>query len=342
MIRTVLGDIKKEELGITTSHEHVLSDLCPLVDPMPDNPDFYSEVTIDKRYLVNEDPYFLLDNARLRPEDSLLDMQIFKKYGGRALVEVSTDDFGRDPVIIKDLAEKSGLNVIMGCGHYIDASHSEAVKKMSIDALAKEIIDDINVGVRGTGIKSGVIGEVGTSMEISESEWKNVTAAGIAGAETGAGIHFHTALWGRNGSAIIKEVTSKGVKPQKICIDHVDVALRPDYLYEILDQGALVEFDNIGKEFYVPKDNQGLLHGRFAYDLERAECILDLVKRGYADQILLSIDICLRSMQIANGGNGYVHLLRHFKPMLKDVGVSEVDIEKMFVKNPANFLDINK
>lgn len=342
MIRTVLGDIKKEELGVTTAHEHVYSDLRPLVDDMPDNPEFNSLLTVDKRYLVNEDPYFVKDNAYLRAEDSLIDMQVFHKFGGRALVEMTTDDFGRDPVVLKDLSQKSGLHVVMGCGHYIDASISEKDKNKTVDQLAKEIIDDINVGVRGTGIKAGVIGEVGTSMEITDVEWKNVRAAAIASAETGAAISFHTALWGRNASAIIKEVTSFGVKPEKICIGHIDVALRPDYLYEIVDQGAYVEYDNIGKEFYVPKDNQGLLHGRFAYDLERAESILDLVKRGNADRILLSIDICLRSMQIVNGGNGYVHLLRHFKPMLKDMGISQRDIDKMFIDNPANFLDINK
>lgn len=341
MIRTVLGDIKKEELGVTTAHEHVFSDIRPLVDPM-DHKDFYSPLTADKRYLVNEDPYYILDNAYLRPEDSLVDMKIFKEFGGQALVECTTDDFGRDPVVLKDLAQKSGLNVIMGCGHYIDASLSEEVKNASIDTLTKEIIDDITVGVRGTGIKAGVIGEVGTSMEVTDVEWKNVTAAAIASKETGASIQFHTALWGRNASAIIKKVKENGGSAEKVCIGHIDVALRPDYLYEILDQGAYVEFDNIGKEFYVPKDNQGLLHGRFAYDLERAEVIADLVKRGYADKILLSIDICLRSMQIPNGGNGYVHLLRHFKPMLKDVGISQRDIDKMFIDNPANFLDMSK
>lgn len=341
MIRTVLGDIKKEELGVTTAHEHVYSDLRPLVDAM-DHKDFYSPLTADKRYLVNEDPYFILDNALLNPEDSLVDMKIFNKYGGGALVECTTDDFGRNPIVLKDLALKSGLNVIMGCGHYIDASLSPEVKNSSIDTLAKEIIDDITVGVCGTGIKAGIIGEVGTSMEITDAEWKNVTASAIASKETGASIHFHTALWGRNASAIIKEVNKHGVSSEKICIDHIDVALRSDYLYEILDQGAYVEFDNIGKEFYVPKDNQGLLHGRFAYDLERAEVIADLVNRGYADKILLSIDICLKSMQIPNGGNGYVHLLRHFKPMLKDVGISERDIDKMFIDNPSNFLDMGK
>ena len=341
MIRTVLGDIKKEELGVTSAHEHVMSDLRPLVDPI-DHEDFYKPLTVDKRYLVNEDPYNVLDNAYLDTASTLEDLKIFKKWGGNAIVEVTTDDFGRDAKELKRLSIESGVKIVMATGRYVGGSISKEDAAKSVDVLAKEIIDDIRIGAQGTDIKAGVIGEVGTSMEISDLEWKNVRAAGIAGAETGLGVHFHTALWGRNASAIIKEMTSLGVKPEKICIDHIDVDLRMDYLFEILDQGAYVEFDNIGKEFYVPKENQGLLHGRFAYDLERAVVVAELVKKGYADKILLSNDICLKSMLIPYGGNGYVHLLRHFKPMLKDQGISDKDIEKMLVDNPANFLDVEK
>ena len=40
------------------------------------------------------------------------------------------------------------------------------------------------------------------------------------------------------------------------------------------------------------------------------------------------------------GGNGYAHILRHFKPMLVDQGISDTDINKMYVENPAEFLDL--
>ena len=341
MIRTVLGDINKEDLGVTSAHEHVLSDLRPLVAPT-DNPDFYLPFDAERRYQVNEDPYNVLDNALVNSSAALEDLKIFKKFGGDAIAEVTTDDFGRDPNELKRLSEVSGVKIIMGCGHYVDASISAEDRAKSVDALANEIINDVKVGVRGSGVKSGVIGEIGTSLEITETEWNNVRAAAIAAAETGAGIHFHTALWGRNGGAIIDETARFGVSPEKVCIDHIDVDLRMDYVLELLDKGVYVEFDNIGKEFYVPKNNRGLLSGRFAYDLERANIIAELVKKGFADQILLSNDICLKNMLIPYGGNGYAHLLRHFIPMLRDVGISAKDTDKMLRSNPAEFLDIKK
>lgn len=340
MIQTVLGEIKKEELGITSSHEHVNCDLTPFVDDDANNPYLDLDFTADRRYLVNEDPYLIRKNGLLNIKDAYNDLSVFKKFGGKTIVECTTADFGRNAKDLYELSKATGVNIIMGCGHYLGASLSEEVRKKSVDELAKEIIDDINIGVDGTGIKAGFIGEVGTCADITELEWKNVRASAIASNQTGAGIHFHTALWSRHASAIIKEATALGAKPNKICIDHIDVDLRYDYLLEILNQGAFVEFDNIGKEFYVPKTSKGPLNDRFAYDLERAKVIGKLVKDGFAKQILLANDICLQSMLINYGGNGYAHLLRHFVAMLVDQGISQKDIDNMLIYNPAEFLDM--
>lgn len=64
-----------------------------------------------------------------------------------------------------------------------------------------------------------------------------------------------------------------------------------------MDAGAYIEFDNCGKEYFMPRRDTGLIRGRFAYDYERAQLIAALVERGYKDRILLSNDICLKSMR---------------------------------------------
>lgn len=340
MIRTVLGDIKKEELGVTTAHEHVNCDLRPCVPDDAGNPYQNLKFTAEKRYLVNEDPYYIRDNGFMEIKDAYTDLEVFKKFGGNSLVECTTEDFGRNANDLYDLSKSTGVNIIMGCGHYTHTFITKENGAKSVDALAKEIVGDITVGVDNTKIKAGVIGEVGTSLDITDVEWKNVKAAAIASAQTGAGVHLHTALWGRNASAIIKQMTALGAKTNKICIDHIDVDLRYDYLIEILSQGVYLEFDNIGKEFYVPKTSKGPLNDRFAYDMERAIIIGKLVKEGFVKQILLSNDICLKSMLVNYGGNGFAHLLRHFVPMLYDFGVTQQDVDDMLINNPANFLNI--
>lgn len=102
--------------------------------------------------------------------------------------------------------------------------------------------------------------------------------------------------------------------------------------------GVYVEFDNFGKEFYVPHGNPGLLKDRFVYDLERAGLIASLAGKGYLKQILISNDICLKSMLCEYGGNGYGHIFRTVKNMLCDCGLSPFQYETIVKDNAADFL----
>ncbi len=58
-------------------------------------------------------------------------------------------------------------------------------------ALAREIIDDLTEGVDGSGIKAGIIGEIGCSWPPTTNERKSLSAAAIAQQETGAAISIH-------------------------------------------------------------------------------------------------------------------------------------------------------
>ena len=91
--------------------------------------------------------------------------------------------------------------------------------------------------------------------------------------------------------------------------------------------------DNFGKEFYVNKER------RFAYDLERVKMIKDIVKKGYENQILITNDICLKTMLSTYGGNGYAHVINPVKKMLIEEGESEKTFEKIMTENVAKFLD---
>lgn len=340
-IQTVCGEIKKEKLGVTLPHEHIFWDLRPVMEEPKEGLDvYYDKIRADNRYLCYEDPYTIQDNAFLDDENvAIREVELFKKAGGNTIVDVTLDDIKRNPTALKKVSEKTGVNIVMGCGHYIGSSHSADVEWKSERELADEIIRDITVGACGTDIKAGVIGEIGTSAEISKNEFKCLRAAGIASVETGKGIQVHTALYESNGLTVIDELTKLGVAPNKIVIDHIDVWLREDYLLKMLDRGAYVEFDNFGKEFYISPRPNGLLKGRFAYDLEKVKMVAKLVNKGYLKQILLTNDICLKTMFTTWGGNGYAHVLNTVKKMLLDEGVTQKQFETMMISNCADFLD---
>lgn len=334
VIETVCGKIDRNKLGVTLPHEHIFIDMRKCVEINGNEPPVFKErITSENRAEVFSDPYAILDNALLDGIcDAVKEVEYFRSAGGMTIIDCTPDEIGRDPLALKKVSEETGVNIILGCGHYYHKAHFPYVKEASVDELAKEMIDDITVGIGNTGIKAGIIGEIGTSATVTEDEKKVLHAAGIAGAHTGKAIHVHTDLYTENGFEIIDILTSHGVNTEKICIDHVDVLLRPDYIRKLLDRGVYVEFDNFGKEFYVNEKR------RFAYDRERVLLLKELFDEGYKHKILVTNDICLKTMWRKFGGQGYAHVLKTVKFMAKECGINESDYMLTMTENVKSFI----
>lgn len=334
MIQTVLGEINESALGVCSSHEHIFIDMRKCVDITGnEGKSFYDRVDMSNRCDTFSDPYGILDNALLSgEEDAVEEMLYFKEYGGDTVIDCTLDEIGRDPAALRRVSEKSGVNIVVGCGHYYHKAHFPYVRDSGVDTLAEEIRKDVLVGIGDTGIKAGVIGEIGTSAVMSDDEKRVLRAAGIVSAETGRAIHVHTDLYTENGYEIVDILTKEGASPEKICIDHVDVKLRPDYIRDLLRLGVYVEFDNFGKEFFAGGDR------RFAYDLERIQLLSRLIGEGYGKKILVCNDICLKTMWKKYGGLGYAHILRDVKVMALKSGISESAYHSILTDNVRNFL----
>jgi len=152
-------------------------------------------------------------------------------------------------------------------------------------------------------------------------------------------MHIHACLWNREGLNALKFAVECGADAQKICVDHADALLDEDYILGVLDMGAYIEFDDFGKEFYVDRKNRNLLLGSFATDKERCQFIKKLIERGYTKQILVTNDICLKSMTHTYGGWGYDHVVTNIIPMMEDFGISANDIDTIMTQNPIRFLE---
>lgn len=334
MIQTVLGEIKESELGVCSSHEHIFIDMRGCVDITGnEGKHFYEKVEMQNRVECFSNPYGILDNALLEGvDDAVSEMLYFKEYGGNTVIDVTPDEIGRDPLALREVSERSGVNIVLGCGHYYHKAHFPYVKDASIETLAEEMRRDILVGIGESGVKAGVIGEIGTSAIMSADEKKVLHAAGIVSRETGKAIHIHTDLYTENGYEIVDILTKEGAAPEKICIDHVDVKLRPNYIRDLLNLGVYVEFDDFGKEFFSTGDK------RFAYDLERIELLKTLIDEGYGNKILVCNDICLKTMWRKFGGLGYAHILRDVKDMAVKSGISESAYTAILTDNVRNFM----
>jgi len=129
-----------------------------------------------------------------------------------------------------------------------------------------------------------------------------------------------------------------GVAPDRICISHIDVENREDYVFGLLEKGVYVEFDNFGKEYYIRREVRNSGYGLFVHDTERVSFLKKLIEAGYLDQILLSCDVCLKNLLHTYGGWGYDHVLTNIIPMMEDAGITQEQIKTLLVENSANWL----
>jgi phosphotriesterase-related protein len=247
-----------------------------------------------------------------------------RDLAGRGLnrvVDMSCRGLGRDYGYIERMEKETGIEVIVSTGFYKDPFLPKLAEASDIKELSVLMIEDIEKGAEGSGRKARIIGEIGTSQNrMTANEEKIFRAAAIAHEKTGVPVSTHTTL-GTLGWEQIVLLKSLGVDPQRLIIGHLDLANDGDLILRALDAGVYVEFDTIGKIKYLS-------------DETRTTFIKTCCDRGYAKQLLLSMDITRRSHLKANGGVGYAYLLDSFLPRLREVGVPEAAIKDMLENNP--------
>ncbi len=343
MIPTVCGQITKEEIGVASTHEHIFIDLTGFFTEHPvrgiEDPKT-AKVCMENLGVLNRDPYALRDNLLMMdPAVQKKELLYFKEAGGKTIVDATTIGIHRNPQLLRQVAEETGLQVIAGTGYYVGGTHSEEVRAADADVLAEKMVHELTVGMDDTDIRAGIIGEIGISEIFDDSERKVLRGAARAQKKTGAGLMIHINPWTINGIEAVEIALSEGVQPDRICICHIDVENREEYIFRLLDMGVYVEFDNFGKEYYVDREVRNPGYGLFVRDTERVELLKKMIERGYKKQVLLSCDVCLKTLLHTYGGWGYDHLLTNVLPMMEDAGINMKDVQDMLVQNAADFLD---
>jgi phosphotriesterase-related protein len=338
--QTVLGPVAPESLGLTLPHEHLLIDLSFLFRPPAPGEALGHElapVALDNLYDVNYDWFSSLDNLTLTDEAAAVDeARLFHRAGGRTLVDPTTAGIGRNPRALQRIARATGLHVIMGSGFYTEPAHPPGLAAATEDALAREIVHDVTAGVGDTGVRAGLIGEIGCSWPWTPAERKSLRAAAAAARETGAPLMIHPGRDPRAPEAHLEEVRRTGLDPGRVIVAHIErtIAGDLDRLRTIVDAGSYVEYDLFGVEIsHFPWGGPEMPN-----DAERMRQIVWLVERGYGRQVLLSHDVCFKIRLARYGGTGLAHIPRRIVPRLRQRGLSEPDIRALVVENPARAL----
>ncbi|MEA4888582.1 MAG: hypothetical protein VB070_03855 [Clostridiaceae bacterium] len=343
-VQTVLGRIERRDLGIITPHEHIMIDLSSFFQAHPlrdgTNPST-APVIMEHLGILSRDPYALRSNLILDdPEVQTEELRRFYEAGGRTVIDATMPGIGRNPLLMRQISRETGLNVIIGTGYYVGATHPECLAGMTIEEITAAMVRELTIGIDDTGIRAGYIGEIGISEIFDDKERRVLKAAAQAQLATGVAVHVHINPWTTNGLEASGILLEAGVRPDRINICHVDVENRETYIMELLNRGLYIEFDNFGKEFYVNREVRNPGYGLFASDLERVRLVKKLIDLGYIDQLLLSCDVCLKNLLHTYGGWGYDHILTNIVPMMEDEGITDRQIEQMLQDNPARFIDV--
>ena len=308
-VRTVLGPVDPAALGWVLPHEHTAIALWHV----PGRWDYW-ELRRDEPLIVEE-----LDR--------------FRQAGGGTLGDLTQPRVGRAPAWLARLARATGLHIVMGAGWYRGAYYpaEASIDRRTVDSLAEEIVRDVEVGVGGSGIRAGIIGEIGTDKPwLSAGEERVHRAVARAARRTGAAITTH-AVQSAVGLDQLDVFEAEGADLGRVVIGHADSNPDPAYYRKIVERGATVEFDFLGMAF-TPLERHG--EGRLV------ELVCDLLAAGHAQNILLSQDVCHDSQLVRYGGNGYAYLAASFLPRLREAGVSDAEIETITVANPRRLLTI--
>lgn len=327
-IRTFFGDIRPEQLGFTYSHEHILC--CP---------PYWVEKGADD---------LLLDDYA----SSKADVIDFQKKGGQSIVDATAIDYGRDVEGVARLSQETGVQIVGTAGfnksflweakltpqhrQWIGdyETYGEWIEKASIEDLTKHVISEVEEGLEGTSYRAGQV-KFGTGYNrISPLEVKTIRAVARAHHETKAPVHSHTEA-GTMALEQIELLREEDVPLEYVSFGHMDRNPDPYYHEQIAKTGAFLSFDGIAKVKYYPEST-------------RIDCILQLVQKGYEDQILVSGDTARKSYyRHYDYGLGLEYIIGKWVPRFIDEANQrgfhgEALIEKFFVTNPARCFSFKK
>jgi len=318
MVNTAAGPVSADELGLTLMHEHIVFGY----------PGWNGDVTLGA---------FDRPAAVKQAVETLSALK--QAFGLGTLVDATPNETGRDPLLLKEVSEKSGVNIVFSTGYYSQAEGGAAyfAFRASLGDAVAEIremfLTELTKGVADTGVKPGVIKLASSQGQITDYEKMFFTAAVAAQKETGAPIITHTEH-GTMGPEQAKFLLELGADPKRTMIGHMCDNLDLDYQEAVLRQGVYVSWDRMGL--------QGL--AGCPMEATRYPVLNELIQRGWAKQLMLSHDSINtwlgRPLSIPEAALPMVidwrpdHIFNKVAPALLAGGATQADLDVILKDNP--------
>jgi phosphotriesterase-related protein len=248
-------------------------------------------------------------------------------YGCNSMIDPCPMDIGRDAEFIAEVAQRSGINIVCATGVYNEFEGMPyTFRTMPAEDILELYVKEITEGIGDTGIKAGVI-KIATHGEPTAYERKMISVATQASLLTGAPIISHTQL-ASHGHDQIDIVESCHGHANCMVVGHSGDRDDHGYQASLARRGAFVGLDRFGLDFLLPDD-------------ARMKNLMQLVAAGLREHVVISQDypVCLLGRFGVNLENiapnwGITHIFKSIIPRLKEMGLTDEDVETILVSNP--------
>jgi phosphotriesterase-related protein len=307
-VNGVLGPIEARDLGFTLMHEHILVANWSMRHCFPDY--------VDEEKLIR---------------GAIGEMGALRERGVRTMVDLTPINLGRDVRVIREVAEKTGIQLIAATGFYW--TEEPWMDAWDAEALAEYLIREVREGIEGTDTRAGIIKCATDRLGVTPFNKKLLQATARAHRLTGVPISTHTDVSNRSGLAQQDVFEECGVDLRRVVIGHCGDSEDISYLESILKRGSTIGMDRNGIDLILPTK-------------QRVATIAELCRLGWEDQMVLSHDAsCFIDWfpkplveQTLPDWN-YRCVSDVVIPALRESGVSEQQIRSMTVENPRRIFE---
>ena len=302
VIMTVRGRIPASRFGKALAHEHVL---CDFIGAGKTGPHRYDADAVVERML----PF----------------LQQLRKQCFTGFVDCTPAYIGRDPEILRRLAELTDLHILTNTGYY-GASGDKFLPPHAFSETAEELaarrVRESERGIGQTGIKAGFI-KIGVDPgPLSQIGRKLVQAAAKTHLQTGLTIACHTGE-AEAALAVLETIRRNGVNASALIIVHADSISDQKVHIQLAKAGAWLGYDGLSSKTI---EKHVLL-------------IRAMVTAGLTRRLLISHDAGWYRVGEPQGGKAkirpYTAIADQLIPALKTAGLDETLFRELLLENPA-------
>ncbi|MFE7445368.1 phosphotriesterase [Streptomyces chartreusis] len=213
-VRTVLGDVRPEELGVCDAHDHL----------------FLSSPRLPGQELN--------DASAARAE-----LDAFRAAGGSAVVQWTPYGMGRRAADLPPLSRAAGVQLVCATGLHQAAHYAPELLDEVRGKLADVFVSELTVGIGTSGVRAGIVKVAGGFHALDAHARWAMTAAAEAHRATDAPIAVH--LEAGTGALDVLDLLcgELGVPPHRVILGHLNRS--PDLVVhrEAASSGCWLAFD---------------------------------------------------------------------------------------------------